>query len=100
MYEINVRTPSNLVKMFILSVPKAKHGKLEITQPFTPLIPLHTNQSKKELVQSTGPTKAQVQPQIVHSYSNLREPFIEPRRIVGWLPITITEKMAKDKVSN
>ena len=46
----NVDAPTNLVKVLVLSISKAKHPKPKITQPLTSLIPLQTNQTMRQSI--------------------------------------------------
>jgi hypothetical protein len=38
---------SNLVEMLVLPISKGKHREPEVAQPFTPLIPLKSNDTKR-----------------------------------------------------
>jgi hypothetical protein len=99
MYPINVDTPTNLVKVFVLSISKAKHPKPKIIQPLASLIPLQPNQKKWQSIHSTRDSCTSASKK-VHLYSNLCEPFIKPRRIVSWLSITITATTTTRHVGN
>lgn len=49
MHPINVDTPTNLVKVLVLSISEAKHRKPKIIQPLAFLIPLEPNQKKEAI---------------------------------------------------
>ena len=93
MHPINVDTPTNLVKVLVLSISEAKNPKPKIIQPLAFLIPLQPNQKKRQSISSTKDSCTSASKK-VHLYSNLWEPFIKPRRIVSWLSITIAATTA------
>jgi predicted proteasome-type protease len=71
MHPINVDTPTNLVKVLVLSISEAKHRKPKIIQPLAFLIPLEPNQKKKKQSISSTKDSCTSASKKVHLYSNL-----------------------------